>query len=582
MRKAFLETVEYRGERALSLRSHQEEAVRRFKGESEIALFFEMGCGKSLTLLRIAEAKFLGGEIDGLLVIAPNDVHRQWHDELVHGAGEERLRELRVSFQSQCFGGRGGAGELLPFDESQARAEPGWEAAGECHAPAFRRNRYFWFLSVNVDTFSTPSKWKPVVEWANSHRIMIAVDEATTIKNPQSKRSRRILYEFNRTVRRRGRVASTEKIWPWRAVLTGTPVTNGPCDMWAVMEFLRPGYFGMNYWAFRDYFAMFTQAHLGGGGPDRTVPVMLSERAWNGIKGCSMYLEARMRFGISEDTWNTVRKQAEFSGPYKHADELKELIAPVSAFRLLEECEDMPERSYIARRVGMSREQQGVYSKFCKEMAAEYKGARADAANILVMYLRLQQISSGFMVNSDAGEPLCWDESVDYEPGEVVWIGDSVPKMDALLRDIEECAKPVLVLARYTAEAARIWELCRERYRTGLFTGWRVDGGVDALKAGELDVLVANSQKIARGFNLQMSRVTLFYSNSFSMETRQQAEYRTFRMGQRKPCLYVDYIASPVERKIMESLRMKKGLLDYIRGEDSGELLSFLNENWDE
>ena len=575
MKKASLETVEYRGEKALSLRSHQEEAVRRFKGESEIALFFEMGCGKSLTLLRIAEAKFLEGEIDGLLVIAPNDVHRQWHDELVRGAGEEGLRELRVSFQSQCFGGRGGADRLLPFDGRQEWAEPEREWTRENPALAFRRNRYFWFLSVNVDTFSTPSKWKPVVEWANSHRIMVAVDEATVIKNPKSKRTQRLLYEFNRVTKCRGRVTRSEKVNPWRAVLTGTPVTNGPCDMWAIMEFLRPGYFGMNYWAFRDYFAMFTQSHLGGGS-DRTVPVMLSERAWKGIKGCSMYLEARMRFGISEDPWNTVQKQAEFSGPYKHADELKELIAPVSAFRLLAECEDMPERNYIVRQAGMGKEQQKAYASVCKEMAAEYKGAYTDASNILVMYLRLQQISSGFMVNSGAGNDARWDDSVDYGPGEVVWIGDDIPKMDALLRDIEECAKPVLVLTRYTAEAARIWDLCRERYRTGLFTGWKVDGGVDALKAGEIDVLIANSQKIARGFNLQMSHVTLFYSNSFSMETRQQAEYRTFRMGQRKPCLYVDYIASPVEQKIMESLKMKKNLLDYIRQEDRESVMEAL------
>ena len=305
---------------------------------------------------------------------------------------------------------------------------------------------------------------------------------------------------------------------------------------------------------------------------------MLNEKTWKGIKGCSMFIEARQRFGCSEDTWNTVQKQSEFSGPYKHADELKELIEPVSAFKLLVDCEDMPERNYAVRRVGMSKEQQKVYGSVYKEMSAEYKGAFTDARNALVVYLRLQQISSGFIVNTESPMPDGWDESVDYEPGDVVWIGDSNPKLEALMRDIDECAKPVLVLTRYTAEAAKIWELCREKYRTGLFTGWKVDGGVDALKAGEIDVLVANSQKIARGFNLQMAHATLFYSNDFSMETRQQAEYRTFRMGQKKPCLYVDYIASPVEEKIMESLKMKKNLLDYIRGEDSKEMLSSLKE----
>ncbi len=533
-------------------REHQREAIKRFKDEEIMALFFEMGCGKSFTLLQIAEAKWKAGEIDGLLVIAPNDVHRQWYDELARGT--ESGQELSVPFEAQCFGGRGGQDAVYPFKDG-----------------------LFWFLSVNVDTFSTPDKWREVTEWANEHRIMVAVDEATTIKNPKSKRSQRILYEFNRTVKRNRRVVSTEKICPYRAVLTGTPVTNGPVDMWAIMEFLQPGYFGMNYWAFRDYFAMFTQVYVSGGS-GREVSVMLTEKTWKGIKSCCMYEEARQRFGISEDTWQVVCKQAEFSGPYKHADELRELIAPVSAFKLLTDCEDMPPMSYAVRQVGMGKEQEKVYRQACREMAAEYKGAYMDAANALVMYLRLQQISSGFMVNTETPIDDGWAERADYEPGEVVWIGDSNPKLDALMRDIDECAKPVLVLTRYTAEAARIWELCRDKYRTGLFTGWKVDGGVDALKAGEIDVLVANSQKIARGFNLQMAHVTLFYSNDFSMETRQQAEYRTFRMGQKNPCLYVDYIASPVEEKIMESLKMKKNLLDYIRDGDREETLSLLKE----
>lgn len=62
---------------------HQQKAIERYK--DEIALFFEMGCGKSFTTLQIAQEKYLNGEIDGLLVVAPNDVHRQWFDELVFG-----------------------------------------------------------------------------------------------------------------------------------------------------------------------------------------------------------------------------------------------------------------------------------------------------------------------------------------------------------------------------------------------------------------------------------------------------------------------------------------------------------------
>ena len=583
MRKAEFVTVdESELMPAAWLREHQQEALLRYRKQDEVALFFEMGCGKSLTLLAIAEDKFKNGEIDGLLVIAPNDVHRQWYDELVHGIGEKMwnerlgkragLAELSVPFQAQCYGGRGGADKLYPFYDREVWAEPSHIVEADEPRFAVKRHKYFWFLSVNVETFSTKDKWKPVVEWSNKHRIMVAVDEATTIKNPKSLRSQRILYEFNKVAKSRGRVISSRKIHPWRAVLTGTPVTNGPCDLWSIMEFLRPNYFGMSWWTFRDYYAMFTQLQARG---ERTISVMLTENSWRGIKGCESYEEARQRWGCSEDTYLMVMGQKEYKGPYKHADDLKERIAPVAMFRLLAECEDMPQQSYAVRRCGMSPEQSKLYKQALKEMAVEHKGAVMTAQNILVLYLRLQQISSGFVVNGDG---LALDDESDLMPGEVVWIGDGTPKLDALLKDIDECSKPLLILTRYTAEAQKIYELCEDKYRTGLFTGWKVIGGVEALKEGELDVLVANSQKIARGFNLQMAHTTLFYSNTFSMEIRQQAEFRTFRIGQKSPCLYVDYIASPVEEKIMESLKMKKNLLDYIRGEDGKEMLSELKE----
>ena len=48
-------------------RAHQLEAINRFKKKEVMGLFFEMGCGKSYTLLKIAEEKWKAREIDGLL-----------------------------------------------------------------------------------------------------------------------------------------------------------------------------------------------------------------------------------------------------------------------------------------------------------------------------------------------------------------------------------------------------------------------------------------------------------------------------------------------------------------------------------
>lgn len=547
---------------------HQAAAVERYKDKDEIALFFEMGCGKSFTTLQIAQAKFLKGEIQGLLVIAPNDVHRQWFDELVFGVNKDgdgvMWQELQIDFEAQCVGGRGGQKELYPFQTEDL----------------------FKFVSVNVDTFSQPHKWEEIVYWANLGNYMIAIDEATVIKNPTSKRSQRLLYKFNDIKKRGKAIVSSVKKFPVRAVLTGTPVTNGPIDLWAIMEFVKPNFFGRNYYSFKAHYGMFTRLTVETSyGSQREVDVLLTDKTWKAIHDCNSYREANCLFGCSEDTYLTVKRQTHFIGPYKNADELKKQLEPAATFLKLTDCVDMPAVRYMERRVCMSPAQQSVYDSMKKDLLAQYDSYTATATNKLVVNLRLQQISSGFIMGQKAIEESGWDLSVfsadaaelderDLQPNEVVWIGESNPKLDALMRDVAECDKPLLIITRYSAEAAKIFELCKkEGYRTGLFTGWKIVGGVDAFKEGELDILVANSSKISRGFNLQIAHTTLFYSNTFSMEIRQQTEFRTFRMGQKHPCLYIDYSCAEVDDTINNALKMKKGLLEYIREKDLKELI---------
>ena len=195
----------------------------------------------------------------------------------------------------------------------------------------------------------------------------------------------------------------------------------------------------------------------------------------------------------------------------------------------------------------------------------------------------MQQISSGFIIGQKALENIDFEQFLDADPEsfdtqdlnptEVVWLGDSTPKLDALMRDVAECDKPLLILTRYSAEAAKIYDLCKDQYNTCLITGWKTIGSIDEFKEGKYDIMVANSTKVSRGFNLQVAHTTLFYSNTFSMETRQQAEFRTFRMGQKHPCLYIDYTCSEVDKTITKALKMKKGLLEYIRDKDIEEVI---------
>lgn len=551
----------------LQLFEHQEVAVNRYKDSDCIALFFEMGCGKSLTTLRIAQEKFKQGKIKGMLVIAPNDVHKQWYDDLVfgvdiHGDGV-RWQELQIDFEAQCVGGRGGASCLVPFESVDT----------------------FKFVSVNVDTFSRSTSWKDITEWANSDNYMIVVDEATVIKNISSNRSQRIIYGFNDVTRKGRTIIKSVKKHPVRVVLTGTPITNGAMDLWSIMEFVQPNFFNRNIYSFKEYYCMCTRITVSsGGGIPRNVDVLLTEKTWQGIHNCSSYEHAFVAFGCSEDTYLTVKSQNAFLGPFKHADDLVQKLSPVATFVKLVDCVDMPKTMYVTRNVGMSPAQLKAYTSMKERLLATCNDYVVTAGNKLTMLTRLQQISSGFIVgkkSNDLGidiasiyDGIDTDEQ-DLLPDEIIWLDKTNPRLDALMRDVAESDKPTLILTRYTAEAAKIYELCNDAgYKTGLFTGWKVIGGIEAFKEGKLDVLVANSAKVSRGFNLQVAHVTLFYSNTFSMEIRQQAEFRTFRLGQKQPCLYIDYLSSNVDKVIFDALRMKKYLLEYVRTTSVEQLLT--------
>lgn len=554
--------TDYAEEKQVKLFEHQKLARNKFKDLDEIALFFEMGCGKSVTSLSIMIDKYKEGKIDSLLIVAPNDVHKQWFDDLCNDNAllSQILEQEHVPCTGQIIGGRGGQKQFYDFDDD-----------GKLH-----------IVCVNIDTFSQPHKWEVIVDWVNKNKTAIIIDEATSIKNPNSKRSQRMLYEFNDVMKKRNTVLFSGKKpnTSVRCVLTGTPVSNGPMDLWSIMEFIKPNYFGRNYYSFMNYYGMHTKLKLDTG---QQISVLLTEKTWHGIKGCKDYAEAFNTFGCSEDTYMTVMHQDHYIGPYKHADELKQLLEPVAVFAKLTDCVDMPPVHYITKEVPLSDAQKACYNDMKHDLLATYDDNVATAKNKLVVTLRLQQIASGFImghkeVNPEDIDLPCWSDTeaadeYDVTPDEVIWLGDTNPKLEQLKRDVAELDKPLLILTRFSAEAAKIYDILKDDYSCMLFTGWKTTGSIDKFKAGEFQIMVANTTKIARGFNLQIAHTTIYYSNTFSMELRQQSEFRTFRMGQKYPCTYIDYVSCEVDKTIADALRLKKGLLEYIRDKSIEEVV---------
>lgn len=528
---------------------HQEIALQRYRHSSEIPLFFDPGTGKTRTSLLIAAAKYEQGDIDAVLVIAPNGVHKQWATEEI----PKWLKDVDTTVQ-------------------------------------WRKNKKLFFVEgklnivcTNIEQFSTKTRYLDYVEWVNSHKTMIILDEATRIKNPKAIRTQRLLYEFNDVVKRGKTIISSDPKTVARAILTGTPVTNGPFDVWPMFEFLRPGYFGVNWYGFQNKYGLFHSIEVNG----RAIRILINEEAWNNIHACDSFEMANSNYGVSLSTYDYIKQQDHYEGPFRNVDQLRDKMLEIAMFVKIEDCIDMPDRTYNRKLLEMSSEQARVYNELETYFVTLYKNEKVEAKSKLTAYIRLQQIASGFV----SSEQLPEDELEDPPPNKITWF-DDLPKMTQLLVDVEEICdvegitnNQCIIVCHFSAEAERIYDtLTAEGYKVCLMTGWKKVGSIEGFKQGKFNIMVANIRVISMGFNLQEHcNHMIFYSNTFSLEDRIQVEARIYRSGQKHPCIYLDYVMSDtIDMKVYAALKQKKQLADYIRDTSVEDMLTKTDEVFDD
>ena len=528
---------------------HQEVALERYRNKSEIPLFFDPGTGKTRTSLLIAEAKYNAGEIDAVLVIAPNGVHKQW------------------------------AVEEIPKWLSHVDTTVQWRKNKKLFFVEGKLN----FVCTNIEQFSTKTRYLDYVQWSNEHKTMIILDEATRIKNPKAIRTQRLLYEFNTVVKRGKTILKSEPRTVARAILTGTPVTNGPFDVWPMFEFLRPGYFGVNWYGFQNRYGMFHAIQVNG----RVIRILINEDAWSQIHACTTFEMANALHGVSLSTYDTIRAQDHYEGPFRNVDSLRDKMLEIAMFVRIEDCIDMPDRVYNRKLLDMSAEQTRVYRELENYFITTYKDEKVEAKSKLTAYIRLQQIASGFV----SSEQLPESELEDPPPNKITWF-DDLPKIDQLLVDVEEITdvegitnNQVIIVCHFSAEAERIYDaLENEGYKVCLMTGWKKVGTIEGFKRGDYKIMVANIRVISMGFNLQEHcNHMIFYSNTFSLEDRIQVEARIYRAGQQHPCIYLDYVMKDtIDMKVYAALKQKKQLADYIRDTSVVDMLTKPDETFNE
>lgn len=468
---------------------HQKEAFLLSRDEEAFALLMEQGTGKTRVIVDTACYLFAKGEIEAVLVICPNSVKDTWKEELHDHSPEWARHDLRV------------------YDSGLKKSE---KQELESFIKSNGRMRLKW-LVVNVEGLSTGKLPELAAEWVARWNCLVVVDESTRIKSPSAKRTKRVF--------KLGKQA------PYRRILTGTPVTQGPLDLYSQFRFLDRHILGFgSYYAFRNHYAI-----MGG---------------YNGKQVIG----------------------------YANLDELQRLIEPYSYRKLKTECLDLPPKVYEKRVVELSAQQRKAYDEMKNDMVTSLAGKEVSVTIVLTQMLRLQQIVGGFLPVPPE------DETEDWV---TVPIDGPNPKLQALIEETSDLPGKAIVWARFRAEIEIISNALREAY--GKDSVVEFHGGVkqtdrqDARRSFQdpdspVRFFVGQVEAGGIGLNLQAATTVIYFSNSFSLETRLQSEDRAHRGGQTNRVTYIDLLAkNTLDRRLLTVLRGKKNLADLITGDNVGQ-----------
>lgn len=470
---------------------HQHTALSKAGHKPGYGFLMEMGTGKSKCLIDNIGQLHLAGLVNFALIIAPKGVYRNWISKEIpeHLSDDVYHRVIRWS--------------ASPNKRQQAEMASVKEPfAG------------LTIFVMNVEAFSTLKGQQAGAWFAKTfgRHGLIGIDEATTIKNHSAKRSKALV-----------RIAAG---FAFRRILTGSPVTKSPLDIYSQFEFLGPGTLGFDsFYAFQARYAVLQRRKMG-------------KTSFNQVVG------------------------------YRNLDELTERIDHYAYRVLKKDCLDLPEKVYTARYVSMTEEQARMYEQIRKLAFTQLENGELVTANqIITQLLRLQQVLSGHLKTDDGN-------LVTFKSG----------RMEALLDLLEEHDGSAIIWSRFRHDIQEITKALQQRYGAESAAAYYGDTSSDERNrivrdfqdpTHPLRYFVGNPSTGGYGLTLTQANLVVYYANSFDLEHRLQSEDRAHRIGQRSNVTYVDLITEgTIDEKIVEALRTKIEIGAKVLGEEAREWLS--------
>lgn len=327
---------------------------------------------------------------------------------------------------------------------------------------------------------------------AISEKTMLVIDEAHLVKNPEAIRSERIKIIARKCVYTLG--------------LTGTPITQGPADLFGIFTALDPSHKIIGY----KTKAKFEREHL------------------------------------------VIDRKNDVIG-YINVDKLTERIAPYVYQITKSECLDLPPKlfSTLTSEAYATKWNKAEYVAKYHEIKNEAlkKYGETHSAQVILKMLGELHIHAG------GGR---WLRETGQTCGKIQAARAWLQETDGVLRTVwfrySDEIKAIKVLGSPNEKYFELHGGVQFKERAGIMQAWRESGN---------GILLVNLQTGGVGIDLTACSTTLFYSNSFSYANRLQAEDRFHRIGQMNSVNYYDLLSCfGIDDMILRCLTRKGNLRD--------------------
>ena len=433
---------------------HQLTALKKSWNKENFAYFMEMGTGKTKVLIDNLAMLYDKGKVDGALIIAPKGVVKTWYEQELPAHLPNHIENKTILWQANIT------------KSQQEKLDSILENEMLLH-----------ILVMNVEALSTDKGVNFARKFLLSHNTLMAIDESTTIKNPSAKRTKNIIL--------------IGKYAKYRRIMTGSPITKNPLDLYSQCEFLDPWLLDFtSYYAFRNRYAEMKTMHIRG----RSIQV------------------------VSE---------------FKNLSELSETIKTFSDRVLKEDCLDLPPKTFMKRYVTLTSDQKKIYEQMKKAAMAVLNGKVTPTMTVLTQLMRLHQITCGHFTADDGTS-----HAVESN------------RLNELMNVLDETEGKAIIWANYQLSVGEIIQKIIKEYGEDSYVHYygltSQEERQDNIRKFQNDpkcrFLVGTPQTGGYGITLTQANTVIYYSNGYDLEKRLQSEDRAHRIVQKKNVTYIDLI----------------------------------------